>query len=151
MFNLHYHSVLHLFVIYFSSIWKIFHCEPTDPLILLFLSSSLHQMGLQIHLFVIYFSSKWKIFHSEPNRPSDPFVSKFITTSNGIINIFCVWKMQNQMLRNCATKIKVKFLRYEQSSHCKNMRDSSVSYASAAAKVDTWCICDNVFISFKKK
>ncbi|KAM7490053.1 hypothetical protein LguiA_032974 [Lonicera macranthoides] len=40
------------------------------------------------------------------------------------------------MLRNCLTKIKVKFLRYEQSSHCKNMRDSSVSYASAAAKVD---------------
>ncbi|KAK2659763.1 hypothetical protein Ddye_006296 [Dipteronia dyeriana] len=40
------------------------------------------------------------------------------------------------MLRNCSTKIKVKFLRYEQSSQCKTMRDSSVSYASAAAKVD---------------
>ncbi|KAK1549993.1 hypothetical protein Q3G72_012041 [Acer saccharum] len=40
------------------------------------------------------------------------------------------------MLRNCSIKIKVKFLRYEQSSQCKTMRDSSVSYASAAAKVD---------------
>ncbi|KAJ0031855.1 hypothetical protein Pint_12450 [Pistacia integerrima] len=40
------------------------------------------------------------------------------------------------MLRHCSTKIKIKFLRYEQSSQCKSMRDSSVSYASAAAKVD---------------
>ncbi|KAL9363473.1 hypothetical protein Peur_046258 [Populus x canadensis] len=40
------------------------------------------------------------------------------------------------MLRNCSTKIKIKFLRYEQSSQCKTMRDSSVSHASAAAKVD---------------
>ncbi|KAJ6354695.1 hypothetical protein OIU77_005323 [Salix suchowensis] len=40
------------------------------------------------------------------------------------------------MSRNCSTKIKIKFLRYEQSSQCKTMRDSSVSYASAAAKVD---------------
>ncbi|KAF5456771.1 hypothetical protein F2P56_026214 [Juglans regia] len=40
------------------------------------------------------------------------------------------------MLRNSSTKIKIKFLRYEQSSQCKSMRDSSVSYASAAAKVD---------------
>ncbi|KAK6912554.1 MEMO1 family, partial [Dillenia turbinata] len=38
------------------------------------------------------------------------------------------------MLRNCSTKIKINFLRYEQSSQCKSMRDSSVSYASAAAK-----------------
>ncbi|KAM7459529.1 hypothetical protein LguiA_036523 [Lonicera macranthoides] len=38
------------------------------------------------------------------------------------------------MLRNCSTNIKVKFLRYEQSSHCKTLRDSSVSYASAVAK-----------------
>lgn len=40
------------------------------------------------------------------------------------------------MSSNCSTKIKIKFLRYEQSSQCKTMRDSSVSYASAAAKVD---------------
>ncbi|XP_057524839.1 uncharacterized protein LOC130804429 [Amaranthus tricolor] len=40
------------------------------------------------------------------------------------------------MLKNISTKIKIKFLRYEQSSECKSMRDSSVSYASAAAKVD---------------
>jgi len=41
------------------------------------------------------------------------------------------------MLRNSSTKIKIKFLRYEQSSQCKTTRDSSVSYASAAAKVET--------------
>uniref|UniRef100_A0A2P2KCZ6 Protein MEMO1 n=2 Tax=Rhizophora mucronata TaxID=61149 RepID=A0A2P2KCZ6_RHIMU len=40
------------------------------------------------------------------------------------------------MIRNCSMRIRVKFLRYEQSSQCKTMRDSSVSYASAAAKVD---------------
>ncbi|KAK8513546.1 hypothetical protein V6N12_052724 [Hibiscus sabdariffa] len=40
------------------------------------------------------------------------------------------------MLRNRTTRIKIKFLRYEQSSQCKTTRDSSVSYASAAAKVD---------------
>ncbi|KAI4374576.1 hypothetical protein MLD38_012557 [Melastoma candidum] len=40
------------------------------------------------------------------------------------------------MTKNCSTKIKIKFLRYEQSSQCKSMRDSSVSYASAAAKVE---------------
>ncbi|CAL5440143.1 unnamed protein product [Camellia sinensis] len=40
------------------------------------------------------------------------------------------------MLKTCSTKIKIKFLRYEQSSQCKTMRDSSVSYASAGAKVD---------------
>nr|GMD90104.1 protein MEMO1 [Ipomoea batatas] len=41
------------------------------------------------------------------------------------------------MSKNCSTKIKIRFVRYEQSSQCKNMRDSSVSYASAAAtKVD---------------
>ncbi|BBG95544.1 hypothetical protein Prudu_004118 [Prunus dulcis] len=38
------------------------------------------------------------------------------------------------MLKNCSTSIKINFLRYEQSSRCKTMRDSSVSYASAAAK-----------------
>ncbi|KAL1094823.1 hypothetical protein V6Z11_D06G116700 [Gossypium hirsutum] len=40
------------------------------------------------------------------------------------------------ILSNSSTKIKIKFLRYEQSSQCKSTRDSSVSYASAAAKVD---------------
>lgn len=40
------------------------------------------------------------------------------------------------MLRNSSTNIKINFLRYEQSSQCKTTRDSSVSYASAAAKVD---------------
>ncbi|KAL9226748.1 hypothetical protein vseg_002522 [Gypsophila vaccaria] len=40
------------------------------------------------------------------------------------------------MLKNCSTKMKIRFLRYEQSSQCKSMRDSSVSYASAAAKVE---------------
>ncbi|GAU15074.1 hypothetical protein TSUD_08120 [Trifolium subterraneum] len=40
------------------------------------------------------------------------------------------------MLKNCSTKIKINFLRYEQSSQCHSTRDSSVSYASAAAKVD---------------
>ncbi|BBG95547.1 hypothetical protein Prudu_004122 [Prunus dulcis] len=39
-----------------------------------------------------------------------------------------------KMLKNCSTSIKINFLRYEQSSQCKTMRDSSVSYASAAAK-----------------
>lgn len=41
------------------------------------------------------------------------------------------------MLRNCSTKINIAFLQYEQSSQCQNMRDSSVSYASAAAKADS--------------
>ncbi|XP_051208002.1 uncharacterized protein [Lolium perenne] len=41
------------------------------------------------------------------------------------------------MLKHCSTKIKVGFVRYEQSSQCKSMRDSSVSYASAAATVDS--------------
>jgi len=40
------------------------------------------------------------------------------------------------MLKHCSTKVKIGFVRYEQSSQCKSMRDSSVSYASAAAKVD---------------
>ncbi|KAJ6849810.1 protein MEMO1 [Iris pallida] len=40
------------------------------------------------------------------------------------------------MLKNCSTKITINFLRYEQSSQCRSMRDSSVSYASAAAKAD---------------
>jgi hypothetical protein len=40
------------------------------------------------------------------------------------------------MLKNSSTKMKINFLRYEQSSQCKSMRDSSVSYASAVSKVD---------------
>ncbi|CAL8108291.1 unnamed protein product [Prunus armeniaca] len=40
------------------------------------------------------------------------------------------------MLKNCSTSVKINFLWYEQSSQCKTMRDSCVSYASAAAKVD---------------
>ncbi|KAK9100536.1 hypothetical protein Scep_023966 [Stephania cephalantha] len=40
------------------------------------------------------------------------------------------------MLKNCEAKIKINFLWYEQSSKCETMRDSSVSYASAAATVD---------------
>jgi len=38
------------------------------------------------------------------------------------------------MLKNCGVKIKISFLQYEQSSQCRSMRDSSVSYASAVAK-----------------
>lgn len=40
------------------------------------------------------------------------------------------------MAKNCSTNVKIKFLQYEQSSHCKSMRDSSVSYASAVATVE---------------
>ncbi|KAI4365924.1 hypothetical protein MLD38_021862 [Melastoma candidum] len=40
------------------------------------------------------------------------------------------------MMKNCSTKTKMKFLRYEQSSQCKSMRDSSISYASAATKLE---------------
>ncbi|KAF7139587.1 hypothetical protein RHSIM_Rhsim07G0160700 [Rhododendron simsii] len=47
------------------------------------------------------------------------------------------------MLKNSSTKMKIKFLRYEQSSQCKSMRDSSVSYASAVSKVDPR-ICSHV-------
>ncbi|KAG6548691.1 hypothetical protein Mapa_009846 [Marchantia paleacea] len=39
------------------------------------------------------------------------------------------------MLEHCNTRLQIKFLQYEQSSHCKSMRDSSVSYASAVATV----------------
>ncbi|KAJ7966213.1 MEMO1-like protein [Quillaja saponaria] len=39
------------------------------------------------------------------------------------------------MLRNSSSKIRIKFLRYEQSRQCQSTRDSSVSFASAAAKV----------------
>lgn len=41
------------------------------------------------------------------------------------------------MLRNCSEKVSIGFVRYEQSSKCKSMKDSSVSYASAAAKLDS--------------
>lgn len=62
------------------------------------------------------------------------------------IVFFCLYKLYylinlwvvGQMSGNCSTKIKIKFLRYEQSSQCKSMRDSSVSYASAVAKLDRW-------------
>lgn len=57
--------------------------------------------------------------------------------------------MFHQMLKHSSTKIKIKFLRYEQSSQCKTMRDSSVSYASAAAKVDAWI--EAVWIMAMKK
>ncbi|PKA59169.1 hypothetical protein AXF42_Ash001262 [Apostasia shenzhenica] len=40
------------------------------------------------------------------------------------------------MLRTCSTNISIGFVRYEQSSQCKTTKDSSVSYASAVAKVD---------------
>ncbi|CAA6670444.1 unnamed protein product [Spirodela intermedia] len=40
------------------------------------------------------------------------------------------------MIKRSSTKISIRFLWYEQSSQCKSMRDSSVSYASAAAKAD---------------
>ncbi|RWW19636.1 hypothetical protein GW17_00016302 [Ensete ventricosum] len=42
-----------------------------------------------------------------------------------------------RMLKNCSTKIKIGFLQYEQSSQCKSKRDYSVSYASAAAKMES--------------
>lgn len=40
------------------------------------------------------------------------------------------------MAKNCSINVRIKFLRYEQSSHCKSMRDSSVSYASAVVTVE---------------
>ncbi|KAK4788227.1 hypothetical protein SAY86_019546 [Trapa natans] len=60
------------------------------------------------------------------------YLSKYRNTICGRRPI-CVFL---HMLKNSSTKIKIKFLRYEQSSQCKSMRDSSVSYACAAAKVD---------------
>ena len=41
-----------------------------------------------------------------------------------------------QMIKHSSSKIKINFLKYEQSSQCQTMRDSSVSYASAAAKLE---------------
>ncbi|CAN6251650.1 unnamed protein product [Urochloa humidicola] len=40
------------------------------------------------------------------------------------------------MLKHCSVNVKVKFTRYDQSSKCSVMEDSSVSYACAVAKVD---------------
>lgn len=40
------------------------------------------------------------------------------------------------MLKHCIVKVKIKFIRYDQSSQCNGMEDSSVSYACAVAKVD---------------
>ncbi|XP_071917620.1 uncharacterized protein [Coffea arabica] len=65
----------------------------------------------------------------------DAFKEYLLETDNTIcgrhpISVFL------HMAKNCSTKIKIKFLRYEQSSQCKSTRDSSVSYASAAARVD---------------
>ncbi|XP_062117609.1 uncharacterized protein LOC133831362 [Humulus lupulus] len=67
-------------------------------------------------------------------RDPDAFTNYLLEYDNTIcgrhpISVFL------HMLRGCSTKIKINFLRYEQSSQCKSMRDSSVSYASAAAKV----------------
>ncbi|CAN4076903.1 unnamed protein product [Withania somnifera] len=66
----------------------------------------------------------------------DAFKQYLLETDNTIcgrhpISVFL------HMLKNSLTKIKIKFIRYEQSSQCKSMRDSSVSYASAVGKVDT--------------
>ncbi|CAM6105097.1 unnamed protein product [Calypogeia fissa] len=41
------------------------------------------------------------------------------------------------MQKHCTTKLQIQFLQYEQSSRCKHMNDSSVSYASAVATVAT--------------
>ncbi|EFJ35137.1 hypothetical protein SELMODRAFT_438442 [Selaginella moellendorffii] len=40
------------------------------------------------------------------------------------------------MIQDCNTKLELRFLQYEQSSHCKTSRDSSVSYASAVITVE---------------
>ncbi|KAI7727481.1 hypothetical protein M8C21_032946 [Ambrosia artemisiifolia] len=65
----------------------------------------------------------------------DEFKQYLLETDNTIcgrhpISVFL------HMSKNCSTKIKIKFIRYEQSSQCKSTRDSSVSYASAVAKLD---------------
>ncbi|KAL8226233.1 hypothetical protein R6Q59_000222 [Mikania micrantha] len=65
----------------------------------------------------------------------DEFKQYLLETDNTIcgrhpISVFL------HMSKNCSTKIKIKFIRYEQSSQCKSSRDSSVSYASAVAKLD---------------
>ncbi|KAJ7552957.1 hypothetical protein O6H91_06G078300 [Diphasiastrum complanatum] len=40
------------------------------------------------------------------------------------------------MQKNCSTTLQIKFLQYEQSSHCRSLRDSSVSYASAVVTAE---------------
>ncbi|KAH9287511.1 hypothetical protein KI387_031628, partial [Taxus chinensis] len=40
------------------------------------------------------------------------------------------------MLKNCSVRMNISFIQYEQSSQCRSMRDSSVSYASAVAKAE---------------
>ncbi|XP_073135194.1 uncharacterized protein [Henckelia pumila] len=65
----------------------------------------------------------------------DAFKEYLLETDNTIcgrhpISVFL------QMLKHSSTRMKIRFLRYEQSSQCKSMRDSSVSYASAIAKVE---------------
>ncbi|XP_073055230.1 uncharacterized protein [Primulina eburnea] len=66
----------------------------------------------------------------------DAFKEYLLETDNTIcgrhpISVFL------HMLKHSSTRMKIRFLRYEQSSQCKSMRDSSVSYASAIAKVET--------------
>lgn len=64
----------------------------------------------------------------------DAFKEYLLETDNTIcgrhpISVFL------HMLKHSSTRLKISFLRYEQSSQCKSMRDSSVSYASAIAKM----------------
>jgi predicted class III extradiol MEMO1 family dioxygenase len=40
-------------------------------------------------------------------------------------------RLRAQMLHHCATKFSVAFNSYDQSSHCEELTDSSVSYAAA--------------------
>ena len=62
-------------------------------------------------------------------------VSSFFAMVQPVIMKVCLmFLFYFQMLKHCSSKIKINFLRYEQSSQCQTMRDSSVSYASAAAK-----------------
>ncbi|XP_073299790.1 uncharacterized protein [Primulina huaijiensis] len=65
----------------------------------------------------------------------DAFKEYLLETDNTIcgrhpISVFL------HMLKHSSTRMKIRFLRYEQSSQCKSTRDSSVSYASAIAKVE---------------
>jgi predicted class III extradiol MEMO1 family dioxygenase len=48
-----------------------------------------------------------------------------------MIEFFFKFYFLLQMLKHCATRMRIKFVQYEQSSQCKSLRDSSVSYASA--------------------
>ncbi|CAI0415212.1 unnamed protein product [Linum tenue] len=63
--------------------------------------------------------------------------TRYISSTSYLVDYFPFSIISSsKMTKNCSTKIKIQFLRYEQSSQCKTMRESSVSYASAAAKVD---------------